>query len=53
MTNINAFYILEGDYIDGTLKYIEQEYESIEHYLMKGLGLSNAEISLLKSQLLE
>ena len=53
MTNINAFYILEGSYIDGTLNRIEEEYGDIETYLKKGLGLSEEEIGLLRHRLLK
>jgi protein-tyrosine phosphatase len=52
MTNINAFYILQGDYIDGALNEIEQKYGGIENYLEKGLGLSQNEIDKLKEILL-
>ena len=53
MTNINAFYILEGSYIDGSLKHIEKNYGGIDSYLEKGLGLSADEIGQLKTCLLE
>jgi protein-tyrosine phosphatase len=52
-TNIVAFYILQGDYIDGTLDVIEEEYGSMDKYLVKGLGLSQEELSVLREQLLE
>lgn len=52
MTNINAFYILESHYIDGTLNQIEKKYGGIEYYLKKGLGLSQDEIEKLKEILL-
>jgi len=52
-TNIVAFYILQGDYIDGTLEVIEKEYGSIKNYLSKGLGLSQEELNVLREQLLE
>ena len=52
-TNIVAFYILQGDYIDGTLEVIEAEYGSMDKYLVKGLGLSQEELSVLREQLLE
>ncbi|MDF7822940.1 tyrosine-protein phosphatase [Pontiellaceae bacterium B12227] len=53
MTNINAFYILEGDYIDGTLNYIKETYDDMGTYLEKGLGLKAEEIAQLKKLLLE
>ena len=52
-TNIVAFYILQGEYIDGTLEAIEDEYGSMDNYLIKGLGLSQEELSALREQLLE
>lgn len=52
MTNINAFYILESNYIDGTLKQINKKYGSIENYLDKGLKLSQNEIGKFKEILL-
>ena len=52
-TNIVAFYILQGDYVDGTLEAIEREYGSMENYLTKGLGLSQEELRKLREQLLE
>ena len=51
--NMVAFYILQGDYIDGTLEVILQEYGSMEGYLQKGLELSGQEIDILRQQLLE
>jgi protein-tyrosine phosphatase len=53
MTNINAFYILEGSYIDGTLKVIDGQYNGIDNYLTEGLGLTPEEIEQLKLALLE
>jgi len=53
MTNIKAFYILEANYIDGTLKYIEENHGSFEAYLEEGLGLSAAEVMLLKKHMLK
>ena len=52
MTNINAFYILKGAYIDGTLKVVEAEYGGWDEYLTNGLGLSQTEIEQLKKILL-
>lgn len=53
MTNINAFYILEGSYIDGSLNYIKATYGDMDTYLSKGLGLDAQEIAQLKNLLLE
>lgn len=52
-TNLKAFYILQGDYIDGTLEVIQEEYGSMEAYLQKGLGITKEEIDRLREQLLE
>jgi protein-tyrosine phosphatase len=53
MTNVEAFYILEGSYIDGALKAAEDTYGSMDAYIREGLGLSEAEIEALQSALLE
>ena len=53
MTNVEAFYILEAAYIDGALKAAEKQYGSMDAYIREGLGLSEAEISSLRSTLLE
>lgn len=52
-TNMEAFYILEGSYIDATHDQIVKEYGSLDGYLRKGLGLSEAEIERLRTELLE
>lgn len=52
-TNIKAFYILEGDYIDASLKAIEKQYGSVEDYAGKKLGLTDVEIRQLKNILLD
>ncbi len=53
MTNIEAFYILQGYYVDAVKETIEEEYGSIDNYMTNGLGLSAGEIRLLKDELLE
>ena len=53
MTNIEAFYVLKGDYIDATRDEILKQYGSIEGYLTQGLGLSANEINKLKERLLQ
>jgi len=53
MTNINAFYILEAEYIDGSLKRIGEGYGGIEGYLKEGLGLTSGEIDKLREIMLE
>ena len=53
MSNINAFYILKGEYIDATRDEILKEYGSIDVYLTKGLGLTRGEIGQLGDRLLQ
>jgi protein-tyrosine phosphatase len=53
MTNVEAFYILDGSYIDGSLEQAVAEYGSMEAYIREGLGISDEEIEQLKNQLLE
>ena len=52
MTNVEAFYILDGSYIDGTLERAIEEFGSMEGYIREGLGISDAEIQLLRAELL-
>jgi protein-tyrosine phosphatase len=53
MTNIKAFYILQGDYIDATRDEIIEKYGSVDGYLTKGLGLTKRDIQKLRERLLE
>ena len=53
MTNVRAFYLLEGAYIDATRDRILADYGSIDGYLRDGLGLDEATIEALRSRLLE
>lgn len=53
MSNINAFYILQGEYIDATRDEILKKYGSIEGYLTKGLGMTKPAIQKLRDSLLE
>lgn len=53
MTNLNAFYVLEGKYIDASLAEIKKEYGSIDNYLKQGLGLKQQELDKLRAELLE
>lgn len=53
MTNVEAFYILEGSYIDGSLEQAIADFGSMKAYIREGLGISDDEITMLKSQLLE
>jgi protein-tyrosine phosphatase len=53
MTNINAFYILQGNYIDATRDEILKKYDSIDGYLTKGLELTKQGVQELRDRLLE
>jgi protein-tyrosine phosphatase len=53
MSNVEAFYILEGNYIDGTLEQALADYGSMEDYIREGLGITDEEIEELRRQLLE
>ena len=53
MRNFEAFYNLQGKYIDATRDEILKKYGSIEGYLNKGLGLSKQQIQRLRRKLLE
>lgn len=53
MTNVEAFYILDGSYIDGTLEQAVADYGSMEAYIREGLGVTDSEIEALREQLLE
>jgi protein-tyrosine phosphatase len=53
MTNINAFYILQGNYIDAARDEVLKKYGSIDGYLTKGLELTKHDIQRLRDRLLE
>ena len=53
MTNVEAFYIQKGEYLDSTRAQILKEYDSIDGYLTNGLGLTELEIQQLRDRLLE
>jgi protein-tyrosine phosphatase len=53
MTNINAFYILQGTYIDAARDEILKKYGSIDAYLADGLGLTERDVQKLRDRLLE
>ena len=53
MTNINAFYIIDGSYIDASLEEAVKEYGSMDNYIRKGLGISEKELTALQQLLLE
>lgn len=52
-TNIEAFYILQGSYIDAALQQAIADYGSMDAYIRDGLGISNTELLQLQQQLLE
>jgi len=52
MANVEAFYMLDGTYIDGTLERAIEEFGSMEGYIREGLGISDEEIQLLRAELL-
>ena len=53
MTNVEGFYILKKEYIDGSLQAIKENYGSMDAYIQDGLGLSEVEIESLRSSMLE
>lgn len=52
MTNVEAFYLLEGHYIDGALEQAVEEYGSMERYIRDGLGITDEEVARLREELL-
>jgi protein-tyrosine phosphatase len=52
-TNMDAFYILQGSYIDAALEQAIEDYGSMEAYIRDGLGITDVEIERLRSELLE
>ena len=52
-TNMDAFYILQGAYIDAALEQAIEDYGSMEAYIREGLGISDVELARLREQLLE
>jgi protein-tyrosine phosphatase len=52
-TNMDAFYILQGAYIDAALEQAVEDYGSMEAYIREGLGISDEEVAQLRSELLE
>lgn len=47
LKNIEAFYILQPEYIDGTINQIENKYGTVENYLQE-IGVTNEEIIEIK-----
>jgi len=52
-TNMDAFYILQGAYLDAALDQAVVDYGSMEAYIRDGLGITDEEVDRLRSQLLE
>lgn len=52
-TNIEAFYILQGSYIDASLEQAVSDYGSMDNYIKEGLGISDETLQQLRSNLLE
>jgi protein-tyrosine phosphatase len=52
MTNVEAFYRLEGFYIDAALEKAVAEYGSMESFIRDGLGITDEEIEQLRETLL-
>ena len=53
MTNILAFYVLDGSYIDAAYDEIAKEYGSMDNYLKAGLGLTEDDLVQLREELLD
>ena len=52
-TSMEAFYRLQGAYIDGSFEAIVEDYGGIDAYLEKGLGITQKELLELRAELLE
>jgi protein-tyrosine phosphatase len=52
-TNIEAFYILQGSYIDASLEQAVADYGSMENYIREGLNISDETLQKLRGNLLE
>jgi protein-tyrosine phosphatase len=53
MTDADAFFKLEGHYIDGTLEKAVEAHGSMEAYIRDGLRLTDEEIERLRGELLD
>ena len=51
-TNMEAFYILQGAYIDASLDQAVSDYGSLQAYTRYGLGITAKEIKTFRAQLL-
>ncbi len=52
MAGANAFYILDGSYIDASLDEAVARYGSMDDYIRDGLGISDDDIQRLRATLL-
>jgi len=52
MTNFQAFYILQGNYIDAVRDEIKEKHGSIRGYMIDGLGLTDQDMRKLRKRLL-
>jgi len=52
-TNMEAFYILQGAYIDAALEQAMEDYGSMEAYIRDGLGITDEEVEKLREELLQ
>jgi protein-tyrosine phosphatase len=52
MAGANAFYILDGSYIDASLDEAIASYGSMEVYIRDGLGITDDEVARLRATLL-
>lgn len=52
-TNLEAFYRLQGSYIDASLSAMLAGYDSVEGFLLNGLGLTEQELETLRAELLQ
>jgi len=52
-TNMDAFYVLQGAYIDAALEQAIEDYGSMEAFIREGLGLSDQEVAKMREELLE
>jgi protein-tyrosine phosphatase len=53
MSNMKAFLIQQGSYIDASYDEMVEEYGSVEGYVREGLGLSEQDVGRLRDELLE
>ena len=51
MTNMEAFMIQDGRYIDASRDQMVADHGTVDAYIRDGLGLSDTEIRLLRAEL--